>query len=58
MKKVLFKDILKEGKKLPSFKRVSKKDMAKAKKYLEEKFAENDRLKRIDPRTGDLFVGN
>jgi len=58
MKKVFFKDILKKGETLNPNRKISKKDMEKSMKYLKEKIAENERLKRIDPRTGDLFVGN
>ena len=58
MKKVFLKDILKEGEKLPSFKKVSKQEMIEAKKYLDKEYAKLEKLKRIDPHMGDLFVGN
>jgi len=58
MKKVKLKDILKRGKTLDGGRIVTKQEIDEAMKYLKKKFEENDRLKRIDPRTGDLFVGN
>jgi len=58
MKKVKLKDILKKGKTLDDSKIITQKEIDESVKYLKKKFEENDRLRRIDPHTGDLFVGN
>ena len=58
MKKVFLKDILKEGEKLPSFKKVSNQEMIEAKKYLDKEYAKLEKLWSLDEFYGNHLALN